>query len=115
MEPEALRRMLLEFTGATEEPPFFKVAAKVFAIAPLSGERPLLMGLKCDPELAQTLRAHPAIRPGYHDKRHWNTIVLDGSLDTEYVRDLIEDSYDLVVGGLPKRVQRELGWTAYHE
>jgi predicted DNA-binding protein (MmcQ/YjbR family) len=54
---------------------------------------------------------HPAIRPGYHlNKRHWNTIALDGSLPDQLIRDLIEDFYDLVVSALPKRVRDELGW-----
>ena len=111
MEADAVRRLCLGFGGAVEEPPFFKVAGKVFAIAPLDGEPPVRVGLKCDPELAQVLRAgHPAITPGYHNKRHWNTVLLDGSLDAHFVRDVLEDSYDLVVSALPKRVQRELGW-----
>ena len=56
-------------------------------------------------------KAAPAIRPGYHlNKRHWNTITLDGSLADQMVRDLIEDSYDLVVSALPKRVRDRLGW-----
>jgi predicted DNA-binding protein (MmcQ/YjbR family) len=59
---------------------------------------PLEVSLKCDPELAQALRhSYDAIRPGYHlNKRHWNTLTLDGSLSEQMVRDLIEDSYDLV-------------------
>jgi predicted DNA-binding protein (MmcQ/YjbR family) len=53
------------------------------------------------------------VRPGYHlNKRHWNTVVLDGSLPDRLVLELVEDSYDLVVDGLPKRVQAELGWPA---
>jgi hypothetical protein len=52
-----------------------------------------------------------AIRPGYHlNKRHWNTITLDGSLPDQLVRDFIEDSYDLVVSALPKRIRQQLGW-----
>jgi predicted DNA-binding protein (MmcQ/YjbR family) len=109
MEPDELRDMLLAFPGATESPPFFKVSGKVFAIAPLGDERPLVIGLKCDPELAVALRANPAIRPGYANRVHWNTVVLDGSLDERFLRELVEDSYDLVVDGLPKRVKRELG------
>ena len=54
--------------------------------------------------------SYPAIRPGYHlNKRHWNTLTLDGTLDDRFVRELIEDSYDLVVGALPKRVRERLG------
>jgi predicted DNA-binding protein (MmcQ/YjbR family) len=101
----------------TEEHSVFKVAGKMFAISALERE-PLEVSVKCEPELAVELRtSYPAIRPGYHlNKRHWNTITLDthagtgGSLSDELVRDLVEDSYDLVVSGLPKRRQRELGW-----
>ena len=70
------------------------------------------MSVKCEPELAVELRnSYAAIRPGYHlNKRHWNTITLDGRLPDQLMRDLIEDSYDLVVSALPKRVREELGW-----
>jgi len=70
------------------------------------------VSVKCDPGLAIALRAsYDAIRPGYHlNKRHWNTITLDGSLDDQMVCDLIEDSYDLVVSALPKRTRRALRW-----
>ena len=74
---------------------------------------PLEVSVKCEPELAVALRdSYPAIRPGYHlNKRHWNTLTLDGSLSGDLVRDLIEDSYDLVVSALPKRVCEQLGWS----
>jgi predicted DNA-binding protein (MmcQ/YjbR family) len=70
------------------------------------------VSVKCEPELAVSLRhSYAAIRPGYHlNKRHWNTITLDGSLSDQLVRDLIEDSYDLVVSALPRRVREQLGW-----
>ena len=70
------------------------------------------MSLKCEPELAEQLRAsYPAIRPGYHlNKRHWNTVTLDGSVPDGTVADMLEDSYDLIVAKLPARVRRELGW-----
>jgi predicted DNA-binding protein (MmcQ/YjbR family) len=91
----------------------FKVRGKMFALTALA-ERPLRLSLKCEPEIAESLRASfPAVKPGYHlPKRHWNTLTLDGSLEDRFVNDMIEDSYDLVVAGLPKRVQRELGWPA---
>jgi predicted DNA-binding protein (MmcQ/YjbR family) len=89
----------------------FKVRGKIFAIAHLTAEPPHI-SLKCEPDLAVQLRAaHPAITPGYHlNKRHWNTVTLDGSLRDDLVRDMIEDSYDLVVSALPRRVRDELGW-----
>jgi predicted DNA-binding protein (MmcQ/YjbR family) len=111
-----LRRWCLEHAGAVEDFPFspdtsvFKVGGKVFAISAL-GREPLAVSVKCEPELAAQLRhTYPAIRPGYHlNKRHWNTIVLDGTLPDQLVRDLVEDSYDLIVGALPKRVRGQLG------
>ena len=118
MDAKGLRAWCLEQPGAGEEFPFgpetsvFKVARKIFAISALD-RAPLQVSVKCEPELAVALRrTYPAIRPGYHlNKRHWNTVTLDGSLSDQVVRDLIEDSYDLVVSALPKRVREELGWT----
>jgi predicted DNA-binding protein (MmcQ/YjbR family) len=117
MTAARLRRACLAFTGAVEEFPFgpetsvFKVAGKMFALSALKS-KPLSVSLKCEPELAEGLRAaHDAIRPGYHlNKRHWNTVTLDGSLPEKTVLQMIEDSYDLVVAGLPRRKQAELGW-----
>ncbi len=90
----------------------FKVAGKIFALSPLAS-RPLTVSLKCEPDLAETLRAtYPAIVGGYHlNKRHWNTVTLDGSMSDETVGDMIEDSYDLVVASLPRRTREELGWS----
>ena len=117
MDAAALRSWCLEQAGAAEEFPFgpgtsvFKVSRKIFALSAL-GRAPLEVSVKCEPELAVSLRAcYPAIRSGYHlNKRHWNTITLDGSLPDQVVRDLVEDSYDLVVSALPKRVREQLGW-----
>ncbi|MFE0734605.1 MmcQ/YjbR family DNA-binding protein [Streptomyces sp. NPDC058855] len=114
MTPERLRAFCLEFNGASEEFPFgpdvsvFKVAGKLFALSWLD-TRPLRVNLKCDPDEAVRLRAeHPAIAPGYHmNKRHWNTVTV-GELPERMVRELIEDSYDLVVAGLPKAVRLRL-------
>jgi predicted DNA-binding protein (MmcQ/YjbR family) len=115
----ALRKACLAMPGATETFPFgpensvFKVAGKIFAISPLESSPPLHVSLKCEPGLAEQLRAgHPAITPGYHlDKRHWNTVVLDGSVPDAMVRDMIEDSYDLIVAKLPRRTREALGWS----
>jgi predicted DNA-binding protein (MmcQ/YjbR family) len=84
----------------------FKVAGRMFAMVPL-GPAPGSVSLKCDPHLAINLRAsHPAITPGYHlNKRHWNTVELDGSVRDEELLDLIDHSYDLVVARLT-RAQR---------
>jgi len=117
MDANDLRGSCLRHAGAIEDFPFgpehsvFKVAGKMFALSALD-RTPLEVSVKCEPELAVGLRnSYPAIRAGYHlNKRHWNTITLDGSIPDQLVRDFIEDSYDLVVSALPKRVREQLGW-----
>ena len=116
MDAASLRAWCLAQNGAIEDFPFtdehsvFKVGGKMFAISAL-GRTPLEVSVKCEPELAVDLRdTYEAIRPGYHlNKRHWNTIAVAG-LPDRLVRDLVEDSYDLVVSALPRRVRDELGW-----
>lgn len=98
--------------GAAEEYPFgdhtavFKVAGKIFALVSLDGT-PGDVSLKCDPDLAVDLRRrYPAVTPGYHlNKRHWNTVVLDGSVPRDEWSEWIDHSYELVVAGLT-RAQR---------
>src|SRR3954453_11656184 len=109
MDAAELRQWCLAYPGAVEDFPFgpetsvFKVGGKIFALSSLH-RTPLEVSVKCEPELAVDLRdSYDAIRPGYHlNKRHWNTITLDDSLPDRLVRDLIEDSYDLVADALPK-------------
>jgi predicted DNA-binding protein (MmcQ/YjbR family) len=116
VDGKALRRLCLGFAGAEETFPFspgtsvFKVAGKMFALSRLTGD-PLSVSLKCEPLLAEELRAaHPAIIPGYHlNKRHWNTVRIDGSLPDRMIADLVEDSYDLVVSRLPRARRRAFG------
>jgi predicted DNA-binding protein (MmcQ/YjbR family) len=108
--PQELRAFCLSFNAAVEDFPFnpetsvFKVQGKLFALTNLDA-RPLTVNLKCDPEDAIRLRGeHPGlIIPGWHmNKRHWNTVTADGDLPDRLLRELIEDSYDLVVAGLPR-------------
>ena len=89
----------------------FKVAGKIFALSALN-QAPLKVSVKCEPDLAVALRnSYAAVSPGHHlNKRHWNTITVDGSMPDQLVRDLIEDSFDLVVSALPKRTRDQLGW-----
>ncbi|MFD4529899.1 MmcQ/YjbR family DNA-binding protein [Streptomyces sp. NPDC058470] len=110
MTPQRLRAFCLSFNATVEDFPFnpdtsvFKVLGKLFALTNL-GARPLTVNLKCDPEDAVRLREeYPGlIIPGWHmNKRHWNTVTVDGELSDRLVRELVEDSYDLVVAGLPK-------------
>lgn len=113
---ETIRAHLLAFPESTEETPFgpeilvYKVAGKMFAtLSP--DEVPVRMNLKCDPGRALELRdAHDAIEPGYHmNKRHWNTLRLDGSLSDTLVLELINHSFERVVAGLPAALRRRLG------
>ncbi|MCX5201300.1 MmcQ/YjbR family DNA-binding protein [Streptomyces sp. NBC_00237] len=115
MTPAQLRSFCLEFNEAVEEFPFtpeisvFKVLGKVFALSALDAV-PLGVNLKCEPETAIRLRSeHPAIAPGWHmNKRHWNTVTLDGTVPDRLVREMVEDSYDLVVAGMPKATRLRL-------
>jgi len=93
----------------TEEFPFdeetlvFKVAGKIFLLASLE-TIPLQINLKCDPEKAIELREeYESVQPGYHmNKKHWNTILIDGTVPDRKVFEWIDDSYNLVVAGLKK-------------
>src|SRR4051794_38320012 len=107
MTPDVLRSTCLAQPGATEERPFpdpdvctYKVGGKIFAITRFEGT----VSLKCDPDLAEQLRiSYPEIQPGYHlNKRHWNTVTLGAGVPDTMVRELIEDSYALVVAALPR-------------
>ena len=95
--------------GAVEDYPFgddvavFKLGRKMFALVLLTGDSGNVT-LKCDPAWALELRArHEAVRPGYHtNKRHWNTVELDGTVEDVELREMIEHSYDLVIRSLPR-------------
>ena len=88
----------------------YKVAGKMFALV---GEEDGVgrVNLKGDPDKNMTLREdHEAIIPGYHmNKRHWNTVIFDGTLSRKMVEQMLRESYDLVRGSLPKKVREELG------
>ncbi|MBN6039484.1 MmcQ/YjbR family DNA-binding protein [Amycolatopsis sp. 195334CR] len=116
MGPQEVSEHALSLPAAVEDHPFgpdldvYKVEGKIFALLS-TRDRTAAVSLKCEPELALHLRhEHPAITPGYHlNKRHWNTIVLDGTVPDDEVRDLIDHSYERVVAGLPKAVRLRLG------
>jgi predicted DNA-binding protein (MmcQ/YjbR family) len=103
------------FPGAVEDYPFgdgvavYKVEGRMFALVGLEGT-PGSVSLKCDPGLALEWRArYPAVSPGYHlNKRHWNTIELDGSVDDGDLQEMIDHSYDLIVRSLPRAVRERL-------
>jgi predicted DNA-binding protein (MmcQ/YjbR family) len=101
--------------GAVEDYPFgegvavFKVGGRMFALVPLEGS-PASVNLKCEPDLALELRArHPSVRPGYHqNKRHWNTVDLDGSIENGELDWMIDHSYELVLAKLPRAVRARI-------
>jgi predicted DNA-binding protein (MmcQ/YjbR family) len=109
MDLSTLRAYLNAKPGAVEEFPFdlvtlvVKVAGRMFALV-ATGETPLRLNLKCDPLKAEVLREYySAVLPGYHmNKRHWNTLVLDGSIPDDDLLAMIDESYALVLRGLPK-------------
>ena len=104
--------------GVTGEFPFgpevlvYKVLGKMFALIPVDG--PLQVSLKCDPMLAEMLRqTYPAVIPGYHfNKRHWNTVTVDGSIPDDEVLEMIDHSYVQVVKGLKKADREKLSSNA---
>ncbi|MEK4510945.1 MmcQ/YjbR family DNA-binding protein [Paenibacillus sp. FSL K6-2524] len=102
--------------GATKEYPFgddpmvIKIAGKMFALIFEDEGDHFHLNLKCDPVIAANLREQlEAVRPGFHmNKKHWNTVMIDGSLSESEVYDMIDHSYDLVVNNLPKRLKESI-------
>ncbi len=115
MNVEEIREYCISKPGVTEGFPFndtalvFKVAGKMFALLDLSEDRRGI-SLKCDPGLAIELREqYPEVTPAYHfNKKHWNTVATEGSITDQKLMEMIDHSYELVVGGLPKSRQSEL-------
>ena len=115
MNIEQIREYCVKKKGVTEEFPFdeetlvFKVAGKIFLLASLESI-PLQINLKCDPEKVIEIREeYEAVQPGYHmNKKHWNTITIDGSVSIRKIFEWVDDSYNLVVAGLKKSVIKKL-------
>ena len=115
MNIEQIREYCLRKKGVTEEFPFdeetlvFKVMSKIFILASLDSI-PLQINLKCDPGKVVELREeYEAVQPGYHmNKKHWNTIIIDGSIPNKKILEWIDHSYNLVVKGLRKTDQERL-------
>src|SRR6266481_1404541 len=109
MDLAQFREYCLSKPCATESTPFgpgvlvFKVRDKMFALAALD-EVPTLVNLKCDPDLALDLRhRYEQVTPGYHmNKKHWNTVDIEGGIPDPELRKMIDHSYDLVAKSLPK-------------
>lgn len=114
MNIEELREYCLQKPGTTEGLPFgedtlvFKVGDKIFLLTSLvTGNR---FNAKCDPERAIELREQfDEIIPGFHmNKKHWNTVFMDGRLTRKQLNELIDHSYELVLSSLPKKLQEEI-------
>jgi len=109
MDLAQFREYCLGKACATEGLPFgpdvlvFKIGGKMFALAALD-EMPTIVNLKCDPDLALELRdRYEQVTPGYHmNKRHWNSVEIEGGLPDAALRKMIDHSYDLVAKKLPK-------------
>lgn len=115
MNIEEFREYCLFKKGVEEAFPFdemtlvFKVMGKIFAITGLDSAE-FTVNLKCDPDRAIELREeYPEVRPGWHmNKKHWNTVEFETGLSDEFLCELIDHSYDMVLKGLPKKVRAEL-------
>ena len=113
MDLDTLREICMAKPGATEELQWevhllYKVGGKIFLLIGLEeGNR---FNAKCDPDWAIELREHHSeIVPGFHmNKKHWNTVHMDGNLSKKQLCDMIDHSYDLVLKSLPKKLQAEI-------
>ena len=114
MNIEELREYCLSFKGVTEDFPFdestlvFKVAGKMFCLTDLVDD--FSVNLKNEPAKIIELREkYNAVKPGYHmNKKHWNTVEIDGSVPDTKIKEWIKESYHLVVQKLPLKVKNEL-------
>ena len=115
MDLDDIREYCLSKPASEETLPFgpdvlvFKVAGKMFLLLPLDTEE-LQFNAKCDPEEAEELRErYPSVQPGYHmNKKHWNTITVDGSVSSALLKKWIDQSYELVVKSLPVKTREKL-------
>lgn len=115
MHLEEIREYCLQKKGVEECLPFgndtlvFKVMGKMFLLTGIEAQ-PTQFNAKCNPEKAIDLRENfSCILPGYHmNKKHWNTIICDGSVSQNHIKEWIDDSYNLVVSSLTKKLKSEL-------
>jgi len=117
MHIEAFRNYCLCKPGVTEEFPFdettlvFKVCGKMFALTGLESPE-FKVNLKCDPDRSIELReTYESITAGFHmNKKHWNTVLFDGSFSEDLFKELIDHSYSLVIKGLPKKIRDQFNF-----
>ena len=115
MNIEELRDYCISKKGVEETLPFgpetlvFKVLGKAFLLTGMDS-KPIRFNVKCDPEKAIALREEfDCILPGFHmNKKHWNTIIADGTLTTKQLQEHIHHSYELVASSLTKALQQKL-------
>jgi predicted DNA-binding protein (MmcQ/YjbR family) len=115
MDLESIRKYCLGKKSTKESFPFgnttlvFKVSGKIFLLTNLDSI-PLQFNVKCDPEKAEELReAYSSVIPAFHmNKKHWNTIILNGQVNAKQIREMIDDSYALVVRSLPLKERKKL-------
>ena len=115
MNIESLRDYCLSKPAVEETLPFgpdtlvYKVGGKIFLLCGMNSE-PLQFNVKCDPGKAIELRErYDCVQPGYHmNKKHWNTIVVDGTAGNTLLKEWINDSYDLIVESLPAKAREQL-------
>ena len=115
MDIESLREYCLRKKGVNEEFPFgdavlvFKVKGKIFLLTRLE-QSSLQFNVKCDPDVAVELREqYDAIQPGYHmNKKHWNTVLVDGRVTEKMLKQMIDESYELVVKSLLGKDRKSL-------
>jgi predicted DNA-binding protein (MmcQ/YjbR family) len=115
MNAETIRAHCLSKNGVEETQPFgintvvYKLGGKMFLLVALDAV-PLQFNAKCDPDAALELREqYNCVLPGYHmSKKHWNTIIVDGTVSDKVLLQWIDDSYNLVYESLPKKIKSEL-------
>ena len=115
MNAESLRTYCLQKKAVEEGQSFgettvvYKVGGKMFLLVALDA-LPLQFNAKCDPDVALELREqYDCVQPGYHmSKKHWNTIIVDGTISDKMLLQWVTDSYNLVYESLPKKIKAEL-------
>jgi predicted DNA-binding protein (MmcQ/YjbR family) len=114
MDMETIRKYCLEKKSTTESFPFgestlvFKVSGKIFLLMSLDS-LPLQFNVKCDPEKAEELReSYSSVIPAFHmNKKHWNSVILNGQISAKLIREMIDESYALVVQSLPLKERKK--------
>ena len=116
MDIDVLREYCLSKKAVKEDFPFdentlvFRIGDKIFCLTSL--DKPLKINLKCDPEKAIILREeHEEISPGFHmNKKHWNTVDLNGMIPEKLIYEMIDDSYNLVLSNMGRNARKKLGF-----